>query len=443
MPREQTKRFFIFVIPSVLSFALAGVYSIVDGFFVGNSIGDIGLSAINVAYPLVALMQALGTGIGMGGSVLYAIADASGKQDAAKQYARGIFTLLLLFSVVITGLCLLLLSPILTLLGAEGRIFDLGYLYLQVIVLGGVFQIFATGVVPLVRNLGGAVFAMVSMVSGFLTNILLDYVMIWLWEMGMVGAALATVIGQVLTMVLGLGYILVKRRSLFGFTFRGLGLLIRKIIKIGGAPFGLTMSPMISLILMNRFSLAWGGEPGITCYACIAYVVYIVVTFLQGVGDGCQPLVSKHYGQKDTASWHFIRRLAYCTALVLALFGAALLYVTRGLIGPLFGASEVVSEMIVGCMWIFLLAYIFPFFTRVTTSCFYATEQTVFSYILVYVEPLLLWLSLLIVPRFLGLDGVWWSVLLAQAICFVIAVVLKVISDRKERLPAASVTKER
>ena len=123
---SKNRTFFSCVIPSVLAFALSGVYAIVDGFFIGNSIGDIGLSTINVAYPVVALMQAIGTGIGMGGAVVYSIAGASGDQKKADLYAGGTGTFLLIASIVITALSYIFLDTVLALLGGEGDIFILG-----------------------------------------------------------------------------------------------------------------------------------------------------------------------------------------------------------------------------------------------------------------------------------------------------------------------------
>ena len=100
---NRYKVFASYVIPSVLAFALSGVYAIVDGFFVGRSTGDAGLSAINIAFPVVSLMQSLGTGIGMGGSVLWTVKKASGSEEAAGKYVRGTLLLLLLVSVATTA----------------------------------------------------------------------------------------------------------------------------------------------------------------------------------------------------------------------------------------------------------------------------------------------------------------------------------------------------
>ena len=190
------REFFSYVIPSLLAFALSGVYSIVDGFFVGNSIGDAGLTTINIAYPVVALLQAAGTGIGMGGAVHYSIRLASGKKEEAKRYTDGTVVLLLAASLVSTLVFYLAAPAVLTALGTSGQILELGISYLRIIVLGSVFQIFGTGLVPLIRNMGGAFYAMMIMVAGFLTNIVLDYVFVWLLHEGVAGAALATLIGQ-------------------------------------------------------------------------------------------------------------------------------------------------------------------------------------------------------------------------------------------------------
>ena len=187
-------------------------------------------------------------------------------------------------------------GPILRLFGAEGDIYAYGKEYLDVIVLGSVFQIFATGLVPAIRNNGGATFAFVTMLSGFGSNIVLDYVFVWVLEGGTAGAAVATILGQAVTAAEALIYFLVKKLPLFG-SFRRFGRCAASIVRVGVAPFGLTLSPMISLMLINKFCMLHGGESAVACYACIAYAVTIVQMLVQGVGDGSQPLISTFYGE--------------------------------------------------------------------------------------------------------------------------------------------------
>ena len=201
---SRIKIFMSFVIPSILGFALSGIYAIVDGFFVGNSIGDIGLSTINIAYPVVSLLQALGTGIGMGGGIMYTVHSASGNKESAKGdlYATSIF--LFAISVISTIVIYSFITPILQILGASNEILVMGKIYLFIIVLGGIFQVFGTGIVPIVRNNGGSLFAMISMIAGFGTNIVLDFYLVWILKQGMAGAAWATIIGQAVTVIFGL-----------------------------------------------------------------------------------------------------------------------------------------------------------------------------------------------------------------------------------------------
>lgn len=419
------REFFSHVIPSLLAFALSGVYCIVDGFFVGNSIGDVGLTTINIAYPVVALLQAAGTGIGMGGAVHYSIRLAAGKREEAERYTDGTVLLLLAASLISTLVFYLVSPSVLAALGASGHILDLGNSYLRIIVLGSVFQIFGTGLVPLIRNMGGAFYAMMIMVAGFLTNIVLDYAFVWVLHLGVDGAALATLIGQAVTMAGGLLFFL--RRGVSFHLLRSVfssgraGGLLGGIVKIGLSPFGITFSPNITIILMNRFLMDYGGEKAAACYACIVYVIVIVYLLLQGVGDGCQPLISRYYGEDQAKSMKKVCSLAYLSGVLIAAACMLLIFLTRYQIGGLFGASDQVRAEAGQVLPCFLISLVFLAFVRVTTSAFYATEKTFLSYILVYAEPAFLFLLLLFLPRLAGLTGVWLSIPLAQTLTFVTA----------------------
>ena len=429
------KTFAKYVLPSVLAFALSGVYAIVDGFFVGQSVGDAGLSAINVAFPVVSLMQSLGTGIGMGGAVLWSV-RRSADESAAARYVRATLWLLLFASAAMTP-CFLLAAPVMRLFGAEGAVYTYGVDYLNVIVLGAVFQIFATGAVPLIRNAGGTVFAFLTMVSGFLTNILLDYVFVWVLNAGTTGAAIATIIGQAVTAVEAVAYLLYKKLPFFG-SLRGFGRCAASIARVGIAPFGLTLSPMLSLMLINRFCMFYDGQPAVACYACIAYAITIVQMLLQGVGDGSQPLISRFYGEGKRREGDRVRLLAYGCAFALALLCCLLLFFLRGYIGPLFGSSENVSTDVAEVLPIFLIGLLFYAFSRIATAVFYATEKTGFSYLCVYSEPALMLALLFVLPLFWGQAGVWWSAVLAQILTAGIALILLLLSKgRGASAPAA------
>lgn len=422
------KPFAACVFPAVFAFALSGIYAIVDGFFVGRSIGDTGLSAINIAYPVTALIQAAGTGTGMGGAVMYSVRLAEKRDSEAENFMKGVFFYLALTGILLTVILFPLTDPLLSLMGADGELMKPGREYLSVIVLGSVFQVFGTGVVPLIRNEGKSVQAMYCMIGGFVTNIFLDYLFVWVLRLGMAGAAWASVAGQAVTMAGGL-LCMRGQKIPVGIPRQALSVFF-SIWRIGLAPFGITMCPMISLLLMNRASLQYGGSEGVACYACIAYVITIMYLILQGVGDGSQPLMSRFYGEDNKKEVRITRTMAYAAAAVMGVALAVLLYWCRNGIGVLFGASEIVSLAVGTDLYIFLAAVPFLAFLRVTTAGFYATEQTRFSYMIVYGEPIFLALLLPVLPAWMGLKGVWWSQTGAQILTALMGWGLKLWSDR-------------
>lgn len=431
--------FLSYVIPSVLAFALSGIYAIVDGFFVGNSIGDIGLTTINVAYPVVSLIQALGTGIGMGGAIMYSVKSASNDNKKAYEFINGTLVFLFIVSVVTTSILFSFKVPILRLLGAQGEILSLATQYLRIIILGAIFQVFAMGVVPIIRNKGGSTYAMIIMIIGFLTNIVLDYLFVWINGWGIEGAAIATIIGQGVTALGGFLYLFQKKLPLHGFALSKARMVFKDIIKIGFAPFGITMSPIVSLVFMNRFSIQHGGQQAVAVFACISYGLTIVYLLLQGVGDGSQPLMSQHYGRKEIDKMTKTRQLAYITATILAVGSVGILFFIRHNIGALFGASDSVINDISITLPIFLLSIVFMAFSRITTSSFYATEKSMSSYIIVYSEPIFLFVLLQILPHFYGQVGVWWSMALAQIITSIVALYLKQYADNYKLIKISEV----
>lgn len=431
--KHDVKTFFRYIIPSVLSFALSGVYAIVDGFFVGNSLGDIGLSAVNIAYPIVAFIQAVGTGLGMGGAIYYSIYRAEKKEHEARMFTAGALWLMLASSVILTVLVLLCCNPLLQLLGATGNMLAFAEEYIVIITVGTALQIFGTGLVPFIRNLGGSFYAMIAMIAGFITNIILDYLFVWVWGQGVAGAAIATVIGQGVTMLIALAYILRKKQFTLKIPISKAGTVSASILKIGGAPFGLAMSPNISLIIINRFSASYGGKPAIATYACIGYMICIIYLVFQGVGDGSQPLISQYYGERDFMRLKSIRRLAYSFTMLLAIIGCIVMYLTRGSLGLLFGTSNEVSTEVAKIIPIFLVSVPFVAIVRVTTASFYASEKHALSYVLTFIEPILmLTLMLILPPLFGGQIMIWWSTVIARILSAILALILKSHVDRHD-----------
>lgn len=424
---NNKRAFFRYVIPSVLSFALSGVYAIVDGFFVGNSIGDAGLSAINIAYPIAALLQAVGTCIGMGGAVRYSVLTAEGEEKKAREYIAAVMWMLFFSGAALTAVLFTYTKPILSALGASGELLTLGDEYVKVLALGALLQICATGLVPLMRNYGGSFWAMAAMICGFITNIILDYAFVFVLDWGMYGAALATVIGQGVTTVIALVYCASKKNITLKIVPADFGKSAVRLLKIGLAPFGLTLAPNIAIVLINRFSASYGGDAAIAVFACTSYIICVVYLLLQGVGDGSQPLMSQFYGAGKARALTQTKMLSYEFAMALALLGGILIYLLRGKVGRLFGASADVNGEIADVLPIFLLSFPFDAVTRISTAAFYATEESTLSYILTFAEPIfMLALMLILPPLFGGQIMIWWSFVLAKIIAAIVSIILSV-----------------
>lgn len=431
MNQTKTKTFFSYVIPSVLAFALSGVYTIVDGFFIGQSLGDIGLAAITIGYPVSALIGAVGTGIGLSGAIRYTISGAKGEKKEQQESFSGTSLLMLLTGVILSALLFFLAEKIMRLLGAQGETLNLSCEYARVIALGAVFQLLATGFVPFIRNMGGASFAMVAMIIGFASNIVLDYTFVWVMNKGMVGAALATIIGQAATMAASIFFFVFKKCRLRLPALKSFFSLWKEVLKVALSPFGLTFSPTVTMLFMNRFLLFYGNELSVAVYGCIGYITSIIYLLLQGVGDGCQPLISSYYGEKNNEAVKYTRRLAYLTAAIITVISMVGVFLARAKVGVLFGASDEANAGVIRYLPYFLATLIFLAFVRITTSYFYATEKTVLSYVLVYAEPVFTLLLLLILPAASGLNGVWLAVPLAQVVTFVIAAASKRYVDKR------------
>ena len=274
---------------------------------------------------------------------------------------------------------------------------------------------------------------MVSMITGFITNIILDYLFVWVFEQGVAGAALATVIGQSATMLIAIIYLWNKKLFTLNIAISKIGIVSLNIIKIGIAPFGLAMTPNIALIIINRFSMFYGGEQAIATYACMEYIMCIIYLILQGVGDGSQPLLSQHYGKRNFDKLNNIQKLAYGFSLFLSVIGCIMIYVTRENLGILFGASNEVTIEIAKIIPIFLVSVPFIAINRITTANFYATEKTIFSYILTFLEPILMLVLMIILPPlFGGQIMIWWSTVFARILSAILALVLKQGVDKQE-----------
>ncbi len=417
-------KFWSYVIPSMVSMLLAGFYSIVDGFFIGREMGDVGLSGVNIAWPVTSFLMALGTGIGVGGGVAFSHRLGKGDEESAERARGNAILLLCSAAVLLTVLLIRFIRPILLFLGAEGDIFTAALTYGKMIAIGAGMQIFGCGMAPLLRNAGKTTEAMGVMVAGLLINIVLDAFFIIGLRWDMFGAALATTIAQGLVALLCLLLLYHAQKGTWKRSgFRPDGALMRDIFKVGLSPFGLTYAPSIIIILTNWQCIRYGGAIALSTYTVLSYVLDTIQLSLQGIGDGIQPLVSYYNGAKRYEDMASIRRKAFRLTLALGVGGMIGAYLLRDMIPVLFGASAEASAEVSRYMWIFAVAFPLTGIVRLASSYFYAVQKTTFSTLLIYLDPLCFTPILLFtLPVLLGgMPGVWAATPAAQLILCVMA----------------------
>lgn len=435
--RGMLKEYLKYIIPTMITFTLGGVYSIIDGVFVGHAVGDAGLAGINVAFPLVAFIMAVGTGIGMGGGVISSIARGAGNDPKARRAMGTTLTMLVIAAVPIMALLFAFAEPICRLLGGQGETLAQAVAYTSVIAWGVPFQILVTGCTPLIRNQGKVAYAMTVQVLAGLMNVALDYVFVILLGMGTAGAAEATVISQVSAFVLVLGFFLVKRNRIAWSDLRPDRRIALHALRLGLAPFGLTILPEATVVAINVNLSMYGGEQALAAYAVVSYTACVIQMLIQGVGDGSQPLISKHYGAGDADGVRRFRNTNYVITISLGVLGLAAMYLLRNQVPLLFGASAETAGLIAYALPIFSTAYVFYGFTHASTSYFYAVDDAKASSAIVYGEALLVVLIVFGAARLFGLDGIWLSVTVVQMVLSVAAGTLLHYRHRTRRAEGA------
>lgn len=421
---QASDKFFRYAIPSMLSMVLVGMYGIVDGYFLCQAMGDDGLTAINLAWPLLALMTAIGTGVGTGGSIIMSIRNGEGNEEGALRAKSVTLVLLLITSVLLMPIYYLFIDDVLPLLGAKGNIYEYGYNYLFVITCGTLFQIMGAGLVPILKNIGRPIFAMIAMTTGMIINIVLDaYFMLGI-GMGLEGIAIATCIAQLIVAVMAIVPILKTKLSPKWYRLERVTTF--EILKIGVAPFGLTYAPAAVQMITNFQCLNYGGNAAVAVYTVMLYAAYVVYSIMQGLADGIQPLISYSEGAKDYKGLKVVLKKSFALGLGLSAVFSISYYLARYEFPILYGVSHEVALTSMNAMTAVAVAAPFVVVAKVMSAYFYAIDDSKSSSILVYFDPLVFTpIYLIVLPIFFGINGIWMSYPATQISLTVLAFALK------------------
>ena len=408
---------------SMITMFLQSAYSMIDGLFVSNLIGDTALSAVNVAWPIIAVVTAIGTGVGCGGAVMMSTKQREGKNEESNIVRANVILALLASSIVVTILFLILLTPLLKLMGAEGELLRLSQIYGRVMLTGGVLQILSCGLTPLLRNDNRAVSAMMIMVGGLFANLGLDFVFMYVFHMGIGGAAGASLCAQLFTTVCCLMILCTKKTD----PIRLSQFMIRKeywkkIFKTAVSPFGISLTPSLLILYHNVACLKFGGDLAVNAYALISSTVGSYRVLLIGVAEGIQPLASYAYGAHDFHAIRKIRNKAIITAMSVSFFLFIFTIATARFYPAIYGYEGEAAELGYHAVMVTAAQLIFTGLVRVTNSFFYSVGKDKYSLFMIYFDPLIMTpLTIVILPRIFGLDGIWITAVVTQFILNIVA----------------------
>ena len=421
------KQFIKYVIPSMMAMLLGGFYYMIDGLFVGNKLGAEALASINIVYPVQAVLNSLATGIGIGGSVLMSIELGRNNLENSRRVIFNAISVLFIIGIVVPIFFLFQLHPILSFLGAEGSIYDGAKEYIYVILLGGLAPVLGNGLNPFIRNHGKTVLATLFMCSGLVTNIVLDYIYIYLFDWGLFGAGFATITAQVVVAVLNFSYLIfLSRKHIVMSYFIPKWQFVKKFITIGLSPFGQTFIPSLIIVLTNWQCLTYGGDNGLAIYSVMSYLLSSVQLLLQGVGDGVQPLISYYFGAENYKTVTHLYKKTLLSSIGIGMFLMVIAFVFTTQLSSIFGISTSLLADTNLAIRITSLSFVFFGIARCTSAFLYAIGKTKFSALLIYLEPCLIAPVLLVsLGFFFGLNGIWFAYPCSQVMLCIVALILR------------------
>ncbi|MDN2480363.1 MATE family efflux transporter [Vibrio agarivorans] len=319
MSSQVTRQFWRYTIPTVAAMLVNGLYQVVDGIFIGRYVGADGLAGINVAWPLIGTILGLGMLVGVGTGALASIKQGENNTPQAKRILVTGLILLVLISPVIAVSLHFLADDFLRLQGAQGRVFDLGWQYVSILIYSCVFSLGSIAVPFLLRNDNSPNLATLLMVIGAIANILFDYLFIaWLgWELQ--GAAIATALAQMMVTVLGVCYFFSSRATL-KISLCDLRIewpIVPQIAAIGTSSFFMYAYGSMMVALHNGLFASYGSPVLIGAYAILGYIVTVYYLTAEGVANGMQPLVSYNHGAGNQQNIRTLLRVAMTTSVVL------------------------------------------------------------------------------------------------------------------------------
>ncbi len=415
-----------FTLPSVIMMVFNSFYTMVDGGFVSNMVGTTALSAVNISYPLISLVFAIGIMLASGGSAVVAKQMGEGQQLKAKQSYTFIVTCGVVVGIIIAAIGLLFTKEISLLLGANEAIYEYCYdyiLYISIFIPFAILQVlfqffFVTAGKP---NLG-----LILTILGGVANIFLDYLFMGPMNLGIKGAAIATGIGFTIPAVIGLIWFAKKEDRLLCFTkpkFDGKVLL--KTCTNGSSEMVSNLAVAVTTFLFNKLMMRYVGEDGVAALTIVLYAQFLFTAVFLGYTSGIAPLFSYNYGAQNEKRLKKLFKLSiiFITICSIGAYAFSLL-LAKPVVALFSEPNSTVYNLAIHGMGLFGISFLIMGFNIFASGLFTSFSNGLISAILSFLRTFVfIILAIMILPKFLDVNGIWLSIPVAEIVALFVSVI--------------------
>ncbi len=415
-----------FVFPSVFAFVFIAIYQMVDGFFIERFVGELAISAVDLYYPVISLFIAIGIMLGTGGNAVIVKKVGEGRIKEAGETVSATFIFTVILSIVLSILCMIFAEPIMRACGATDGNIEYLRPYYNVLSLFAISIILQSELGILIIGEGKSVIAAVVIIIGGVLNCVLDYIFMSKLDMGIMGAAIATVAGYMSTIIYAVYYYIIGRKS--AYTFKPVRVNMKEIGRIcfnGSSDMVSNLAGGVTALMMNHLVFKYYGETGVSALTVILYFNFFMEAIFMGMTSAVEPIFSYHYGTGNKEMRKRIFKLSNIWIVVWsALIFFSIYIFNENVVGIFFDKGSEIFDITRNGLMISLFACIFLGFNTFFSGLFTAFSNGLISALLSCVRSfVILVLCLLILPGIFGGNGVWaaWPVceVLSMIVCIV------------------------
>ena len=429
------KQFAKYVSLNILGMVGMSCYIIADSFFIAKAEGANGLTALNLLLPLYNLIFAIGSMVGVGSAIRYSVLKTRGDSSADSYLFNALFFTAVL-GLVFTFVGIFAPEKLLTLLGADSTIVETGRDYTRIFMCFGPIFMWNYVANAYVRNDGAPTVAMIATLSSSLFNIMFDYVLMFPLKMGMKGAALATVLSPVLGITICSFHLFSKRSNV---KIKPCVPSIKRLIsscQVGIPAFVGEMSSGVITLVFNYVLLSLAGNIVVAAYGVVANVSLVTLAVFNGIAQGSQPLISRNHGAERHSDVNSLKKLSLIVALVMGIILYAVMYFATDPIVAVFNSEHnaQLAEYANTGVKLYFIGVLFAGLNIVGSSFFSAVEKAKEAAVISVLRGfVLVALFVLILPKTLGVNGVWLSYPAGEFSTMLVMIVMFLLTNKKEK----------